>query len=107
MSNVLEILDKETFEKEINADVPVLVDFWATWCGPCMRQGPILHDLANELGDKVKVIKVDVDKNMNLAVSLGIVSIPALFIYKGGTLMEKTVGLTDKDQLVKMIEKYM
>ena len=107
MSNVIEVLGRETFENEINADVPVLVDFWATWCGPCMRQGPVLHDLAAELGDKVKVVKVDVDKNMDLAVSLGIVSIPALFIYKGGELMEKTVGLTDKEQLIKMLSKYM
>ena len=107
MANILEINDKQAFESEINSDVPVLVDFWATWCGPCMRQGPILHDVANEMGDKAKVLKVDVDKNMQLAISLGIVSIPALFIFKKGEIKEKLVGLTDKEKLVELLNKHV
>ncbi|MBE7087837.1 MAG: thioredoxin [Clostridiales bacterium] len=97
----------EEFEQCINSDKPVVVDFWAKWCYPCKMQTPILHEFAAELGDKVKVIKVDVDENPDIAVKLSIASIPTLFVYKNGELKEKTVGLTTKANLSDMVIKHI
>lgn len=107
MANIIDILGKEEFDKELNCSEPVLVDFWATWCGPCQMQAPILHEFKDEMGDKVKVLKVDVDQNEKLAISLGIVSIPTIFVYKNGSLVEKSVGLTPKAQLSNMVIKHL
>ena len=63
MSEIINVIGKEEFEKEINSEIPVLVDFWATWCGPCKMQAPILHEFKEDLGDKVKLVNVDVDAN--------------------------------------------
>ena len=107
MAKIIDILGKEEFDKELNCSEPVLVDFWATWCGPCQMQAPILHEFKDEMGDKVKVLKVDVDQNEKLAISLGIVSIPTIFVYKNGSLVEKSVGLTPKAQLSNMVIKHL
>ena len=107
MSEIINVIGKEEFEKEINSEIPVLVDFWATWCGPCKMQAPILHEFKEDLGDKVKVVKVDVDANEELAVAFNIFSIPTLCVYVKGELKEKTVGLTSKAQLSEMIIKYL
>ncbi len=87
-------------------DIPVLVDFWAPWCGPCQAQGPILDELADEIGDKAKVYKVNVDENGDLAQKYGIMSIPALKVFKNGEVAEELVGVHQKDQLMEMIEKH-
>lgn len=86
--------------------VPVLVDFWAPWCGPCMMQGPILEDLAGEMGTQVKICKVNVDENNELAGQYGIMSIPALKVFKDGELVDEMVGLHSKIQLKEVISKH-
>ena len=102
------IITAKNFEQEVlKSDVPVLVDFWATWCGPCKMQAPILHEFSEEIGDKAIVAKVDVDVCEKLAVELGVMSIPTLMVFKNGELKEKTIGLTAKPQLSEMILKHI
>ena len=82
-------------------DTPVLVDFWAPWCGPCQMQGPILDELADEIGDKAKILKVNVDNNKELANKFEIVSIPTLIVFKKGKLVEKIIGALPEKELEK------
>lgn len=107
MSEILDIIGMEEFEKEINSDIPVVVDFWAKWCYPCKMQTPILHEFKDDLGDRVKVIKIDVDENPDIAIKLGIASIPTLMVYKNGELKEKTVGLSTKANISDMVIKHL
>ena len=90
------------FETEVlKSEKPVLIDFWATWCGPCMRQGPIVEELAEE---GYAVGKVDVDQNMALAQQFRVVSIPKLILFKNGTEVQRFVGLTSKEDLKNALE---
>ena len=107
MSDIKNVLGKEEFDEIINSQIPVLVDFYATWCGPCKMQAPILHEFKEEVGDKVEVVKVDVDENSELAARYNVQSIPTIAIFKNGELKEKTVGLTVKAQLSEMLIKYL
>jgi thioredoxin 1 len=101
MSEVLH-LDESNFESAIEGKV-ALVDFWAEWCGPCRMLGPILEEVAKEVGDKAVVAKVDVDKANNLAQKFLVRSIPAIFIIKDGNIVEQFVGVQDKNVLVNAI----
>lgn len=93
----------DTFESEVlNSDKPVLIDFWATWCGPCQMQGPIIDDIANELSD-VKVCKVNVDENPDLAKKYRVMSIPNLVVIENGVLKTQEVGVHDKKGILKML----
>lgn len=97
------IITKENFEQEvIKSDIPVLVDFWATWCGPCMMLAPTIEALAKEYAGKVKVCKVNVDENMELAVRYKVEAIPTLIYIKNGEVVQKAVGALDKNQIIKM-----
>lgn len=107
MSEIINVVGVENFDKIINSDKPVLVDFWATWCMPCMKQGPILHDLAEEMGDKVQVVKVDVDSNEALCRRYGVMSIPMLAVFKKGEMVEKTIGLTEIKSLKGLVERHL
>jgi thioredoxin 1 len=103
---------KETTTDTFQADVldvqgtPVLVDFWAPWCGPCQMQGPIIDELAGSVGGKAKIFKVNVDDNNDLASQYGIMSIPALKVFKDGEVVEEMVGVHDKKALMEIIEKH-
>ena len=107
MSDIKTILGKEEFNGIINSQIPVIVDFYATWCGPCKMQAPILHEFKEEVGDKVVVVKVDVDENAELAAKYNVQTIPTIAVFKGGELKEKSVGLTVKAQLSEMLIKYL
>ena len=90
------------FETEVlKSEKPILIDFWATWCGPCMRQGPVVEELAEE---GYAVGKVDVDQNMALAQQFRVVSIPTLILFKNGTEVQRFVGLTSKEDLKNALE---
>lgn len=107
MSNALEVNDLN-FETEVkNAQTPVLVDFWAPWCGPCRKIAPIIDDIANEYEGKVKVVKVNTDESMKLTQEFSISGIPSVLIFKNGEAVERLVGLMQKSQLVTNIEKYL
>lgn len=90
----------------INGDTPVLVDFTATWCGPCKTQAPILHDVATQLGDKVKIIKVDVDANPNAAAHYQIQGVPTLILFKKGEIKWRHSGVVAGAQLTAIINQH-
>ncbi len=93
-------LTKDNFETEVlKSDKPVLVDFWASWCGPCMMMGPVVEELGNELADTIKVGKVNVDQNPELAQQFGIMSIPCFMVFKNGQQVATTVGGRSKEDL--------
>ncbi|MBR5900697.1 MAG: thioredoxin [Clostridia bacterium] len=107
MNGIIDINNEMEFADLLESDKPVLVDFWATWCGPCKMQGPVLAEFKQEAGDNVVVAKCDVDVNEKLATELGIVSIPTIMLFKDGELKEKTIGLTSKASLSQMVLKYL
>ena len=97
---------KGNFNTIIDSDIPVLVDFWAEWCQPCRVQSPIVEQVAGELGDKVKVIKIDVDKNPGISGRYQIRSIPTLILFKNGGILWRKSGLTSREELAGIISSY-
>ena len=95
-----------TFDSEVkNSEVPVVVDFWAEWCGPCKQIGPALEELSTEMDGKVKIVKVNVDENPNSPSQLGVRGIPALFIFKNGEVVSNRAGAAPKATLQSWIEE--
>ena len=104
MSNVVEVQNKEDFINEvINSEVPVLVDFWAEWCGPCKQLAPLVEEAAEEFKDKIKVCKMDVDSNRETAAEYGIRSIPTLMIFSNSENIGTEIGALTKQQLNEFI----
>ena len=103
--NVIHIGSEEAFDKLIAGDVPVLVDFWATWCGPCRMIAPIVEEIATQYADKVVVAKVDVDEQGELAQRYRIMNIPTLMLFKKGELVDKAIGARPKVALEQMVNK--
>jgi thioredoxin 1 len=107
MSKPVEVTDA-TFESEVlKSDVPVLVDFWATWCGPCKMIAPVLSELAEEYDGRLKVAKVDVDSNNAIAMQFRIMSIPSLLFFKNGEKVDQIIGAMPKQSFVEKIDKVL
>ena len=105
MANVKDVTDS-TFKKEvIEATVPVLVDFWAPWCGPCKAIGPIVEELAAQLKDSVKMMKLNVDESQKTAIKYGVRSIPTLILFKDGKVLDTLIGLVPKEKLEAFAKK--
>lgn len=102
------VVSSDNFESEvIKSNLPVLVDFWAAWCGPCRMIAPIVEELAREYNGKLKVAKVDVDANQDIAMTFGIMSIPTLLIFQGGRVADQLVGAVPKSMLVNKIARVL
>ncbi|HEY9846924.1 MAG TPA: thioredoxin [Candidatus Caenarcaniphilales bacterium] len=107
MSSAAQVTDS-TFKQEVlESEIPVLVDFWAPWCGPCRMVAPVVDEIATEYNDQVKVVKVNTDENPSVASQYGIRSIPTLMIFKGGQRVDMVVGAVPKTTLSNTLEKYL
>lgn len=103
----LEITDSTFEETVLKSDKPVLVDFWAIWCGPCRTLGPIVEEIAEDFGDTAIVGKVDVDNNQQVSQDYGIRNIPTILIFKGGEVVDKIVGVAPKEQIAEKLKAHM
>ncbi len=104
MANIKEV-DDNTFQSEVlESDIPVLVDFWAPWCGPCQMVAPMLEVLSEKMGDKLKIVKLNTDENMKTAQSYEIMAIPSLLVFKGGDVAERIVGVKPQSQLEAQLQ---
>ncbi len=104
-STLLHVNDKNFADEVLNTDLPVLVDFWATWCGPCRSISPIIEELAKEFTGRVKVTKLNVDESPATPSQYGVRGIPTLILFKGGKILDQIIGAVPKARLIAMIEK--
>ena len=104
--NVVELTDA-TFDETIQSDMPVLVDFWAPWCGPCKMLGPVVEELAGEYDGKATICKIDTDEHRDSAIKYGINAIPTVILFKGGQIEKKWVGLTSKKDMAAAIDELL
>ena len=107
MSDHITSVSDDTFEQEVlKSDVPVLVDYWAEWCGPCKAIGPVLEDVAPGYEGKVRIVKMNIDENPNTPPKYGIRSIPTLMLFKGGSVEETKLGALSKNQLTDFLDNH-
>lgn len=107
MSNAIEVNDN-TFEQEvINSSELIVVDFWAPWCGPCRKLGPVLDEIGEEYSGKIKIVKVNTDENLKTAKEYSVSGLPSILIFKDGNPLERLVGLMPKSSIISNIEKHL
>ena len=105
--SLLNVTDANFEDEVIGSDLPVLVDFWEVWCGPCRMVSPFVEQIAEEYKDRLKVVKLNVDENQGIPAKYGIMSIPTLLLFKGGEPRETIVGALPKDKIVAAISKHL
>lgn len=98
------VTDATFVDEVLMSSTPVLVDFWAEWCSPCLRVAPVLEEIAKEMGDKVKIVKMDIDSNPNTARDYRVMSVPTLTIFKGGQPVSSVAGARPKSDLMRLVE---
>lgn len=107
MATATQVTDSNFKQEVLESDVPVLVDFWAPWCGPCRMVAPVVDEIAEQYDSQIKVVKVNTDENPSVASQYGIRSIPTLMIFKGGQRVDMVVGAVPKTTLSNTLEKYL
>ena len=107
MCMAIEINDASFEQEVLTSATPVVVDFWAPWCGPCRKLGPILDEVSSELGEKVKIVKVNTDENLKTAKDYSISGLPSLLVFKDGKAVERMVGLMPKSTIISNVEKHL
>jgi thioredoxin 1 len=105
MANAIEVNEANFQAEVLKSPIPVLVDFWAVWCGPCKAVAPVVEELAKENAGKLKVVKVDVDQNQSLAMNYRVMSIPTLLVFKNGAVVNQAIGALPKAELQKLVDK--
>ncbi len=107
MSNELQVTDGNFEQEVVKSATPVLVDFWAPWCGPCRMMGPVVEELAKEYAGKAKICKLNTDENQNTASTYHISAIPTILLFKGGKMVQELVGLQPKEELKKHLDELL
>lgn len=107
MSATIEVNNDDFKAQVLDSDQPVLVDFWAPWCGPCRKMGPVVDQIADELAGRARVVKVDVDQNPTLSAKYGVNSIPTFMVFKGGDMVQGVVGGQPKKALLEIVESHL
>ena len=107
MSNAMDITEENFKAEVLEAKTPVLVDFWATWCGPCRKLGPVIEEIAKDYDDKVKFVKVNVENCINIAKEYSISGLPSLLVFKQGEAVERMTGLMPKSTIISNLEKHI
>lgn len=105
--NTFEVTDQSWDQEVLQSPTPVLVDFWAVWCGPCKMIAPHIEEMARHYGDRLKVVKIDVDQNQRTATTYGIRSIPTLLLFKGGQVVDQVVGAVPKTEIQKRLDRVL
>jgi len=108
VAGTLKNVTDDSFEQDVlKSDKPVLVDFWAAWCGPCRLVAPAVEEIASEYHGRLKVVKVDVDQNQDVAIRYGVQSIPTLMVFKAGVVVDRVLGAVPKPRLVTMVQRHL